>query len=211
MDYFIGELVKAVNKYKEPTVVVFYGDHLPSMGLVTEDVTNGRLTATEYVVYSNFDIPVVNKDLEAYQLLSYVLGRVGISDGIMTSFHQNSMDDLDYLDNMELLQYDMLYGTKEVFSGENPYVATDMHMGNISRDIKIHSVTREEDGNQYVRGKYFNKYSVVYKNGDAVTTTFIDNNTLKISGNPPKDGDVYVVAQVGKDKFPLSYSAEYVY
>lgn len=211
VDYFIGELVKAVNKYKEPTVVVFYGDHLPSMGLVTEDVTNGRLTATEYVVYSNFDIPVVNKDLEAYQLLSYVLGRVGISDGIMTSFHQNSMDDLDYLDNMELLQYDMLYGTKEVFSGENPYVATDMHMGNISRDIKIHSVTREEDGNQYVRGKYFNMYSVVYKNGDAVTTTFIDNNTLKISGNPPKDGDVYVVAQVGKDKFPLSYSAEYVY
>ena len=33
MDKFAGDLVDAVEKRGEPTVVVFYGDHLPTMGL----------------------------------------------------------------------------------------------------------------------------------------------------------------------------------
>lgn len=211
VDAFIGEMIKTIEEFEEPTIVVFYGDHLPSMGLITEDVSNGRLTATEYVMYSNFDMPCVNKDMEAYQLQSYVLGKMELSEGVMNSFHQNSRDDVDYLENMELLQYDMLYGTREVYDGNNPYVATAMHMGNMSRNIKIHSVAKEEDGSVYVRGKFFNKYSVVYKNGNAVSTVLIDSNTLKITGIEPEKGDTFTVAQVGADKFALSYCDEYEY
>ena len=37
MDQFVGDLIKAVEARKEPSVVVFYGDHLPTMGLKAED------------------------------------------------------------------------------------------------------------------------------------------------------------------------------
>ena len=38
MDQFAGDLVKAVEDRGEPAVVVFYGDHLPTMGLTAEDL-----------------------------------------------------------------------------------------------------------------------------------------------------------------------------
>ena len=38
MDQFVGDLIKAVEARKEPSVVVFYGDHLPTMGLKAEDL-----------------------------------------------------------------------------------------------------------------------------------------------------------------------------
>ena len=33
MDEFAGDLVRAVEERNEPTVLVFYGDHLPTMNL----------------------------------------------------------------------------------------------------------------------------------------------------------------------------------
>ena len=38
MDQFAGDLIKAVEKRGEPTVVVFYGDHLPTMDLEAKDL-----------------------------------------------------------------------------------------------------------------------------------------------------------------------------
>ena len=38
MDAFAGELIQAIEERDEPTVVVFYGDHLPTMGLEAKDL-----------------------------------------------------------------------------------------------------------------------------------------------------------------------------
>ena len=43
MDKFAGDLVKAVEDRGEPTVIVFYGDHLPTMGLQAEDLKSRYL------------------------------------------------------------------------------------------------------------------------------------------------------------------------
>ena len=38
MDEFAGDLIQAIEERDEPTVVVFYGDHLPTMGLEAKDL-----------------------------------------------------------------------------------------------------------------------------------------------------------------------------
>ena len=38
MDKFAGDLVAALEERGEPTVVVFYGDHLPTMDLEAKDL-----------------------------------------------------------------------------------------------------------------------------------------------------------------------------
>lgn len=43
MDQFVGDLIKAVEERNEPSVVVFYGDHLPTMGLKAEDLKSRYL------------------------------------------------------------------------------------------------------------------------------------------------------------------------
>ena len=37
MDKFIGKLVKTLSEFDEDTILVMYGDHLPSFGLCLSD------------------------------------------------------------------------------------------------------------------------------------------------------------------------------
>ncbi|EKC43402.1 protein containing Sulfatase domain protein, partial [human gut metagenome] len=55
MDKFIGSLVKALKKRKEETILVMYGDHLPSLGITAENLKNKNVYQTQYVIWSNFD------------------------------------------------------------------------------------------------------------------------------------------------------------
>lgn len=211
VDLFVGELVKALERFKEPTVLVFYGDHLPGLGLESEDITNERLTATEYVIWSNYEMEVTRRDVEAYQLTSHVLSKLGISYGILNMFHQNSVDDPNYLEQLEMLQYDMLYGEREVYGGKNPYIASDLQMGRDNRQVSISGVSIEEDGSVYVHGRNFNSYSVLRCGGENRDTTYIDRNTLKFTYYTPNDGESITVAQIGIDKVTLGVCDPYVY
>lgn len=129
-DTFIGDLTGALEAFDEPTVVVFYGDHLPPLSLENTDLYSDRYD-TEYVMWSNFSLDREYKDLTAYQLNAYVLDRVGIAEGIITQFHQAHSTPLDSNDlkDLKLLQYDMLYGKQYVYKGKNPYPVKDMKMG----------------------------------------------------------------------------------
>ena len=51
-----------------------------------------------------------NKDLTSYQLTSSILNRLNIDNGVLNKFHNQFKDSEDYLDDLKLLQYDMLYG-----------------------------------------------------------------------------------------------------
>ena len=83
---------------------------------------NRSLYQTQYVIWNNLDLPDVKRDLEAYQLTSQVLNLLNIHEGTMPRFHQHylkrsSAEREDYLEAMELLEYDILYGKQEVYGG----------------------------------------------------------------------------------------------
>ena len=67
--------------------MVLFGDHLPTLGFKDEDLVNNSIFQTEYVVWSNFDMPKVDQDLTAYQLTSSVLNNLNIDNGVLTKFH----------------------------------------------------------------------------------------------------------------------------
>lgn len=207
-DAFLRKLIRELEKRDEPTVLVMYGDHLPYMNLEEEDLANGVLTATQYVVWNNMDLPVENMDLEAYQLAAHVFGMVHISQGILTQIHQNCMGDEDYLNKLEVMQYDMLYGDHEIYGGVNPYVATDLQMG--IDEITIRKIEQKEDA-VYVYGSGFNEYSVVQMNGENLKTTYVEENLILAEKKEIPPGAVFTVAQIGTDNIPLGNTTEYVY
>ena len=49
VDDFIGELIREYESFEEPTVIVFFGDHLPALKLQDEDVAVGDIYKTEYI------------------------------------------------------------------------------------------------------------------------------------------------------------------
>ena len=86
MDQFVGDLIKAVEARKEPSVVVFYGDHLPTMGLKAEDLKSRYLYNTNYVIWDNVGLQKQDKNIPAYQLMSEILNRLDIHSGTVFNY-----------------------------------------------------------------------------------------------------------------------------
>lgn len=209
MDIFIAELLETLSNFEENTVVVMYGDHLPSLEITNDRLINGDVYQTEYVVWSNFEIKNKNRSLEAYQLGSHVMDMLGIDVGIISLYHRFFSQSDEYLDNLQMLQYDMLYGDNKIYTGNMPWVATELQMG--IKPITIKEVVLEpKEMTLYVKGNNFTKYSVIVVDGEEIETEYIDSETLECI----YEDDVFeavTVAQIGKDKEILSLSDEYYY
>lgn len=203
MDNFIGELIEKLSERDEETVLVLYGDHLPTFDFNDDMLSNGDKFQTQYVIWSNFQIDKKDKDLQAYQLSAYVMDRLGISEGYIMKYHQSKQDhpEDEYLKNLKILEYDILYGKKEIYGGETPYEATDLKMG--IDDIEITDVYNYNN-DVFVEGNNFNDYSCVMINGKEYAAEKISDRLLRVKGTKVKTDDVVVVAQKGDDKVELS-------
>ena len=204
MDVFIGELVADLEQFEEDTVLVIFGDHLPSLNISANDLVNKNIYETEYIIWDNFGLSKEDKDLFAYQLSAEVLNRINIHEGILTKYHQNHSQDLDYLVNLKALQYDMLYGKGYIFDGICPYEPTDLQMG--IREIKVEAVV--EVGNEYyIKGTNFTPYSKISIDDRVLDTIFLGPSVLGLL-EEVKPEDVYKmkVSQVEKNKEILSTS-----
>ena len=69
VDKFIENLTTALDERGENTIVVFFGDHLPSLGLEESDLASGNTFLTRYATWNNFGLAKEDADLAAYELL----------------------------------------------------------------------------------------------------------------------------------------------
>ncbi len=201
VDDFLRTLTKTLDEYDEPVLLVAYGDHLPNFELDESEVQTGDLFQTEYVLWSNYDLEAGDCDLAAYRLSSYVLGLFDCDCGVMTRYHQTFCSEDNYLDGLELLEYDMLYGDMSAWDGENPYLPTQLQLG--YGDIRVEEIACI--GEQlYVTGRGFNPSSVVCYDGEPVDTVYINHNTLCVTDQLPEAGMTVSAAQIASDGLMLS-------
>ena len=180
VDQFIGSLVQELSNYDEDTVVVLFGDHLPSLALKESDLTNNSLYETPYVIWDNMDLPKRTRDLTSYQLAAATLDRVDIHVGTLMKAHQTRMGTRNYYQDLEMLQYDMLYGKKYMYGGETPFERVAMTMG--VADVTISGVYADKDRNLLIKGDNFTAFSKLRQDGEDVETVFIDEHTLSVTG-----------------------------
>ncbi len=205
MDQFLADLTDALNKLNEPTVLVIYGDHLPGLTISNEDLVNGDVYQTQYVIWNNLGLEKQDKDLYSYQIGAEVLNQIGIHEGIMTKYHQDHMKDPDYLANLKALQYDMLYGKGYIFGQigqDGPYKPDDMKMG--VRPIKVDKIVKI-GGKYYIKGENFTPYSKISIDGKILDTIFLGPSVLGLLEEAnPNDVSKMKVSQVEKNNEILS-------
>ncbi len=210
MDQFIAELIDMLESIDEDTILVMYGDHLPSLG-ITEDDIPCSIYQTQYVIWNNFDLDLDDADIETYQLASRILEALNMDAGIINKFHQvyADGDETTYLTNLKTLEYDILYGEKYVYGGTNPYVATDIVFG--LKDIIIGDVYVDEElGKIVVSGSGFTTSCYVYINEEEYETEFVDENTLTIELTDLAQLDSIVVS-MNTSSVVLKTSTEFIY
>lgn len=149
MDEFVGQLIDSVNKRGEDSIVVFYGDHLPSLSFEESEFNGETIYQTEYFIWTNMeDVTYEDKNIQAYQLEATILKQLGIRDGFVNAYHQDNMDSLaeeTYLDGLANLQYDIFGGDLLIYNGTNPYTPFGMKMG--LYDIEITSIYKQTEEN----------------------------------------------------------------
>ena len=207
MDQFIKDLTETLEAFDEPVVLVMYGDHIPALD-VTEDAYDAKdLYQTQYVIWSNFDMEKEDMDLATYQLSSEVFDRLGIHTGTTVKYHQSAdWSSPDYLTNLKMIAYDILYGDYYLYGGENPFEPTDMKMG--VKKIKIDKVV-SIGGKYYIKGENFTEYSKVTLNGETLSTIYLGPNLLGLLENvDPADAPDMKVSQIDKSSKEIVSTTE---
>ena len=210
MDKFVGELIEAVESRNEPTVLVFYGDHLPTMDLEAKDLKSRYLYNTNYVIWDNIGLEKQDSNLAAYQIMAEVFDRLDIHSGTVFNYHQQRRQTKNYLADLELLQYDIMYGEQYVYENSGAPI-TEGHMVMGVKDAHITDLVTQLDGSYSVYGDNFTKQSKVYINGEKQTTKFLNNTRLDLQESELNDGDTIMVAQVGSSNTIFRTSKTYEY
>ena len=179
-DAFIGKLIDELSAYDEPVVCVFYGDHLPGIDLTADVLENGNLYASRYVIWNNYGAEFESADLQAYRLNANVLKQLGMSGGVITKYHQaaelNPEPGSEYFTNLEMLEYDLLYGDRSAYEGSAyPYEPIDIQMGSVP--ITISGVSNLY-GRVLVNGQNFTEHSTILINDEPYPTAFISDTQV---------------------------------
>lgn len=209
MDEFAGNLVKALEKRGEPTVVVFYGDHLPTMGLKAEDLKSRYLYNTNYVIWDNIGLKKQDKNIPSYQIMAEVFNRLDIHSGTVFNYHQERQQTKNYLADLELLQYDILYGKQYVYDGKPPITEGHMMMG--VKDVTLSNVVPYLEEGYSLYGENFTKQSRVFVNDERQKSTFLNNTRIVLPETVLEDGDEITVVQMGSSSTVFRVSDKYIY
>lgn len=206
-DRFIGDLIRKLENNPEKTVVVFYGDHLPTLGLLPEHHKTGSLYNTEYVIWSNFELEGRDKNLYAYELSAHLLDMLGIHQGTIFRLHQSCTGNEDYYSSLEMLEYDILFGEKYIYGGKSPFEPTDLKLG--IKKISLTSVFYD-GALTHASGSGFTPFSAIYINGSRKDTRYINSGLLSTRYDI-REGDKVTVCQTDSDRVILSSTDEITY
>ena len=202
MDQFVKELTDQLSEFKEDVVLVMYGDHLPALDMTEEDMKTGDLFSTEYIIWNNIGMEKEDKNLTAYQLGAEVLDRLGIHEGLITTYHQKCRNNGDYKQTLEALSYDILYGEQYIYGGKTPFKTTDMRMG--IHPIKIEDIVKIGE-DYYIKGQNFTEYSKISLDGEVLDTIYLGPTILGLREKVnPSDVERMKISQVEKNKEVLS-------
>lgn len=213
VDDFIKQYIQAFDERGEDTLVIMFGDHLPTMGLTTDEITTNDLYQTKYFTWNNFGMEKQDMDLTTYQLVSEYLNRLDIHNGNINGYHQTAMaagkkyGTGEYMNDLRMLQYDIMYGDRYTYKAGKEYKPTDIEMG-------VNDVTIDKayffNGKLHIYGDQFSKWSKVYVGEEQVSTKYESGQVLTIKASDVKNGDKIKVCQVGSSNTIFRESNEFI-
>ena len=110
-------------------------------------------------------------------------------------YHQARRNTKNYQVDLETLQYDVLYGQRYAYGGENPFERTKTRMGLYDVTLDSIRLVSDTDWTYYIQGTNFTPSSQVKLNGEWYDTAYVSPNMLVISGTELSDFDRLAVVQ----------------
>ena len=210
VDTFIGNLILELSFIDEPTVLVFYGDHLPAFSVQKYwKLKEGDCYQTDYMIWNNCGIDFSDaKDLKTYQLYSYIFSKIGVDSGDINKLNRMYLD--GNTEDYHYLRHTYQYAIFEDKSLKNTtsdivvpsYEKTDIKYGIIKTYIDDAFAI---DGTTYITGKNFNEFTKITCNGELLDTEYIDGGLIS-TGHEFDLDDIIGTHQMGPNQTKLGES-----
>lgn len=214
-DAFLQKLIKLLSDYDEKTIVVMYGDHLPTFIKSGEQLVDANGVSaeegkylSEYVLWSNYELDAADADLTACSLSSTVLHYAGIHTGNVMKLYQADITESQLKNYRHAITYDTVEGHHYLNDGASPYKTTNLQLG--LQPITVIDYEIREDS-LYVYGNGFTEDAKVFINGVGYTSAFVNENILRVTEHVKlSNGDKIKAAIVTFDLVVLTESKEYI-
>lgn len=177
MDIFIADLIKAVNSLDEPSIILFYGDHFPALGISADEISETTLKKTPYLMWDNIGLDITHKNLKSYELTSLIMNKLSFPSTALSTLHNSDLDFEIKKKYLNQLEYDMLYG-RNYTNEYSKLIQSEIYKIGF-KDVYINNLEVIDDCIT-IKGCNFNTFSRVFVNNKEVPTNFIDENTLSI-------------------------------
>ncbi|GGE67780.1 LTA synthase family protein [Priestia taiwanensis] len=235
IDASIKQLTDDLQALDEPTIVLFFGDHLPSLGGVFEGTkfnTGGtpfedymRMYHTPLLIWDNYSGEKGELSMSAPFIGPYLLDRAGVEGNNLTNYlaglfkegHRYILAEQwfneikfpkEVIDEYRLLQYDMLFGERYGVTKKDIPVTEGFKQGYKGPEIS----TIAKDGDKLViTGTVFTEKCRVQVNGKDIQTTYVNPTTLEIEAKSAADGDKVKIQLYDSRDANIYTSAEYTF
>jgi hypothetical protein len=144
-----------------------------------------------------------DSDISASQLSARLFAALNLPVSYAQKVNLN-YDGEERDEKLNLIAYDMLFGDRYLYGGEEAATDNEMQMGILP--ITIESVKNVDD-HVVVTGENFNSYSTVFVDGDMVDTTYIDDTTLMVENKNLSGGEEVKVVQMTESHRTLGETA----
>ncbi|MGM9986718.1 MAG: LTA synthase family protein [Bacillaceae bacterium] len=183
VDSAIKKLIDSANSWGEPTVIVFYGDHLPTLGehgsfYKNLGFSDKQKFITPYAIWDNIGLEKKDKDLDINMLSTFLLDSLQERGTLMNQFLRVYKEDPYLVEKQSLLQYDLIFGNMYAYKKDKfPYPIKPIRYV-LNNPTITH--TKETEGGTLVYGKNFIEGIQATVNNRQKPIQFISTNLIFI-------------------------------
>ena len=209
VDEFIINLINSLNDLNENYILIFYSDHLPTLGenhsTFNKTLSNEDFFKTPYLIITSDkskNIEFNDENLHSYEFLSEILNSLNLNTTIYQKFRnifKNHEDFNEYEKQLLLdIKHNNIYENK-IF----PHEKKQIKIGNNSPII---TNIKTENNVTYVFGDNFTPNSKVVVNKKVINSEYISKTCLKVKDYIPKPKDIFISVTFSNKNSPLNSS-----
>lgn len=200
VDKDLGELVSKLKMLNEPTILVYFGDHIPPIGLEKYeefgfDIYGENGKTVPVVIWNNYEQRKGEIKFNINMLGAYVLNESNLESNEFFDYlykYSTATPEIDnegrgsYYGDFEMLHYDIMHGEQYIYEliGK-PKINDEYEVG---YSLKLEEVMAKEDGEYYtldILGSGIGWMTNIYLNGKEIETKVHNGGraTIKIERN----------------------------
>lgn len=214
-DKAMSELIAMLEERDEPTVVLFYADHLPRVATDVCKLSDEETFTTCYYMWDNIGLPRTTDDYELYELSTMLCGKLETSGDFVNKFHREFGDaakytEEEYLAAQEIVGYDLTFEDTGYENEDYRIGFSDPELSDV-REIEPLSAKN----NVYtIYGSGLTDNAVITVNGKMFDIEFEDEHkaTFNMGRKTLAQGDVLTIRIIGERKGTVfCESKEYIF